>query len=517
MAAPRLAPRRSHRYTTPRLTHGVPGPRHLEPAHAGRSVTAFIHAGGAGGPSLAPQNDAELNEGSGRTGVNPSLAALVRSQAGERPNEPALTCGRRRLSFAELDRRSSQVGAALAGAGVGPGDRVAYLGKNSLRVLRAAVRRQQDRRRDGARSTGGWPPPEIAQIVDDSTAAVLVVGSEHIGDHRRRCATSSASIRHVVTLGADDGRLPGSEPFDAWIADHAADDAGHEPAPDDVALQLYTSGTTGLPKGAMLTNRNVWAMLPVTAGDWGFGPDSVNLVTLPNFHVGGVGWALARLVRRRADDRPARVRRRCGARRHRRPWRHPRRPRAGGAPGADRGQGGRWRRRRARYRHIVYGASPISETRPAERSLEAFPCGFIQGYGLTETVGAVIHLLPEDHEPGDPTASRLRSAGRPMDGVEVRVVDPSSGADVPVGTVGEIWLRTPRVMAGYWKQPEATAQRSTADGWLRTGDAGHLDADGYVYLSDRVKDMIISGGENIYPAEVENVLDEPPGSSPMWP
>jgi long-chain acyl-CoA synthetase len=125
---------------------------------------------------------------------------------------------------------------------------------------------------------------------------------------------------------------------------------------------------------------------------------------------------------------------------------------------------------------------------------------------LTETVGAVIHLLEADHDLAGAHRHRLRAAGRPMEGVEVRIVDPASGCDVETGAVGEIWLRTPRVMLGYWNQPEATRRAITSDGWLRSGDAGHVDDDGYVYLSDRVKDMIISGGENIYPAEVENVL-----------
>ena len=154
---------------------------------------------------------------------------------------------------------------------------------------------------------------------------------------------------------------------------------------------------------------------------------------------------------------------------------------------------------------LVYGASPIAESVLAE-AVRTLPCGFIQGYGLTETVGAVIQLLADDHDLAGSHVHRLRSAGRPMEGVEVRVVEPVSGADVPTGAVGEIWMRTPRVMLGYWNQPEATRQAITPDGWLRSGDAGYLDRDGYVFLSDRVKDMIVSGGENIYPAELENVL-----------
>jgi acyl-CoA synthetase (AMP-forming)/AMP-acid ligase II len=152
---------------------------------------------------------------------------------------------------------------------------------------------------------------------------------------------------------------------------------------------------------------------------------------------------------------------------------------------------------------LVYGASPISDDvlRGAMRLLPH--TGFMQVYGLTETTGAITMLPPEDH---DPDGSRLGSAGLPNPGTELKIVDPSTGAELPSGQVGEILSRTAQNMKGYWGLPEATADAQLPGGWLRTGDAGYLDEDGYLYINDRVKDMIISGGENIYPAEVENVL-----------
>jgi acyl-CoA synthetase (AMP-forming)/AMP-acid ligase II len=140
-------------------------------------------------------------------------------------------------------------------------------------------------------------------------------------------------------------------------------------------------------------------------------------------------------------------------------------------------------------------------------SVERFGCEFVQAYGLTETNGAVVMLPPEDHDPAGPNRHRLRAAGRVIEGsgVEIRVVD-DNGDDVPVGEVGEVWIKSPSNMVGYWNMPEATASALSDDGWFRSGDAGYLDDDGYVYIHDRVKDMIISGGENIYPAEVEGVL-----------
>jgi long-chain acyl-CoA synthetase len=156
-------------------------------------------------------------------------------------------------------------------------------------------------------------------------------------------------------------------------------------------------------------------------------------------------------------------------------------------------------------RVFVYGASPISEA-VLSKAIAVLGCDFWQAYGLTETTGAVVNLPPEDHDPTGPNAHRLRSCGVAGPGVELRLVDISTGEDVPTGEVGEIWIRSRQVMKGYWNQPEATEEAITEDGWFRSGDVGYLDADGYLYIHDRVKDMIVSGGENVYPAEVENVL-----------
>jgi acyl-CoA synthetase (AMP-forming)/AMP-acid ligase II len=130
---------------------------------------------------------------------------------------------------------------------------------------------------------------------------------------------------------------------------------------------------------------------------------------------------------------------------------------------------------------------------------------------MTETTGAITELSPEDHDPTGPRAHLLRSAGKPYPWVEMRIVDVDSGADMPTGEVGELWTRSEQNMNGYWNKPEETAKTITEDGWLKTGDAGFLDAEGFLFLTDRVKDMIVSGGENVYPAEVENALASFPG------
>ena len=156
----------------------------------------------------------------------------------------------------------------------------------------------------------------------------------------------------------------------------------------------------------------------------------------------------------------------------------------------------------SQLKYILYGASPMPLALLRE-CMEVFGCGFVQLYGMTETTGSVTALGPEDHDlAGNP---KMSSAGKPLPGVELAILD-AAGERVPVGSVGEVAMRSMTNMQGYWKLPQETARTMGADGWLRTGDAGYIDADGYLYIHDRVKDMIISGGENIYPAEVENAI-----------
>lgn len=154
----------------------------------------------------------------------------------------------------------------------------------------------------------------------------------------------------------------------------------------------------------------------------------------------------------------------------------------------------------------MYGAAPIGDVL-LSRAMAVLNCRFMHAYGSTEAAGTVVSLAPEDHALDGPKAALLKSCGRPMPWVELRVIDPDTLADAPTGNPGEVWLRSPMITRGYWNAPDATADAITEDGWFRTGDAAYLDADGYMYLVDRFKDMIISGGENIYPAEIENVLN----------
>jgi len=419
-----------------------------------------------------------------------TLADIVRGRRGS--TAPAITYEGVTLSFGALDERSNRVAAALVADGVVPDDRVAILDKNApefFEVLFGAVK-------CGAVTVAvNWrlAAPEIAYIVNDADAKVLVVGSEFVGviDAIRDELTT---VKRIVVFGTD---------YESWLTPVGTADPGVVSGADDVVVQMYTSGTTGLPKGVMLTNANLITGLETLRARAGIEGDSVSLVVMPLFHIAGSGWGLlclaagAHIVVHREIDPAALV---TALDEHR--ITH-----ALFVPAvlqfllavpalatAD----------LSALQLVVYGASPISRE-VLVRSLAAFRCGFMQAYGLTETTGGVVILDVDDHDPDGPHADRLRAAGKPLPSAEIRVVD-GNGNDVAVGEVGEVLIRSPQVMRGYWRQPEATAAAIDADGWFRSGDAGYLDADGYLYIHDRVKDMIVSGGENIYPAEIENVL-----------
>ena len=436
-------------------------------------------------------------------GTITTMGELVRTHAAERPDAPALTLGDRTLSYADLDERSSRVAQGLLAVGVAPQERVAFLDKNCLEyfeILFGAGKVNAVSVAVNWRLASG----EMAHIVNDSQARVLFIGEEFVP----QLAEFREKLDHVETVIVI-GSAPDLPSYEDWLASYPADDPDVPSAADDVCYQLYTSGTTGLPKGAMLTNANFFTLLPAGSEEWGFGPGDVNLVVMPLFHIAGSGWGVVGLfngchcVMLRDVDLQAILRLI---------------PEYGvthalfvpavlqfllATPGVESTDF-------SSLRTIVYGASPITED-VLVKAMQTFRCGFIQAYGLTETTGGVVILRPEDHDPGGPNAHRLRAAGVPWQGVDLKIVDPETLDEVPTGEVGEVWVRSPQVMKGYWNMPEETAKCITEGGWFRSGDAGYVDEDGYLYIHDRVKDMIISGGENIYPAEIENCLMSHPG------
>jgi long-chain acyl-CoA synthetase len=433
------------------------------------------------------------------TGSEWSLADVVRTHGRGRPSLPAITYESEVISWRELDQRSSRVAAALGAGGTGPGDRVAFLGKNAPEYFEVLF---------GAAKVGAvtvavnWrlKAAEIEFIVKDAGARVLLVDAEFASE----AAKLAGSADTVVVTRGDVDALPGALGYPDWLAGHDPVDPGHSGSPTDVALQLYTSGTTGLPKGAMLTNANLNVLNGAAHTMFGIDDESINIVALPIFHIGGAGYALVAmaqgghtiLVR---DFDPAVVLE--AIRRHRvtNGFFVPVMLAAFSAvPGAADGD-------YSSLRALIYGASPITDE-TLKVAIRTFGCDFVQVYGMTETTGAITQLAAEDHDPDGARSYLLRSAGKPFAWVDVRMVDPETGADRPAGVVGELWTRSAQNMAGYWNNPEATGQTITEDGWLRTGDAGYLDEDGYIFLTDRVKDMIVTGAENVYPIEVENVL-----------
>ncbi|MGI8331241.1 long-chain-fatty-acid--CoA ligase [Actinomadura scrupuli] len=416
--------------------------------------------------------------------------SIVRDHARARGGSPAISGDGRTVGYAELDERSSRAARGLLAAGAGHGTRVGYLGKNAPEYFDLLF---------GAAKIGAvtvpvnWrlTPGEIVAILADAQARVTLVDGEF-------AALAAELPGTVLVSGAD---------FEAWLASHPADDPGFTGEPDDLVLQLYTSGTTGVPKGVQLSNSNL-AVGRRMAQRWRLDASSANLVPMPLFHIGGTGWALAGLFaggrqvlvrdidpaalvetieRERITNAfivPAVLQFMCAV------------------PGAA-------ERDYSALRAITYGASPIT-SEVLRRSLATFGAPLFQLYGMTETTGAIVQLEPGDHDPAGPRAHLMRSAGRPYDWVEIKIVDPAGDEELPAGEVGEVWVRSAQNTPGYWNRPEETAALLPGDGWLRTGDAGYLDADGYLFLTDRIKDMIVTGAENVYPIEVEEVLSAHP-------
>ncbi|MBW0134422.1 long-chain-fatty-acid--CoA ligase [Pseudonocardia abyssalis] len=425
------------------------------------------------------------------------LTQALHRCARQTPDTPATIFADRVRTWAQSADRVARLAAALRGAGVGVGDRVAMLALNSDRYHEYLF---------AVPWAGGvvtpmnirWNPAEIAYALGDSGSTVLFV-DDAFAPMLPTLRSLCPGLTTVVHCG--DGPAPeGSLPYEGLVA-------GHDPAPDahrsgdDLAGIFYTGGTTAHPKGVMLSHANllVSAMGGGATGGGFVVPDGRFLHAAPMFHLAAIAtWvgrgivggthvivpmfepaAVARAIERHAvtevllvptmiqmlvahlENEPAEL---------------------------------------SGVRSLIYGASPISEALLV-RAEKHFPtAGFTQAYGMTELSPIATLLTPADH--ADPVLRR--SAGRAAVCAEVRIVDPGDG-EVPSGTVGEVVVRGGHVMLGYWNRPEETAT-ALRGGWMHTGDAGYMDERGYVFIVDRVKDMIVTGGENVYSAEVENAL-----------
>lgn len=419
--------------------------------------------------------------------------------AREHPDAEFAVQGSRSVTYAEARALANRIANALVGRGLAPGDRVALLSKNSIEHAIWYY---------ACSKAGVVPvplnyrlaPPEWSYILNDSGAKLLFAQdalATAIGPVRGELA----SVKHWIAIGED---VAGWERFEPFVAGQPTSAPAHRGHPDDDVYQMYTSGTTGRPKGAVLTHRAVIAQLHQASLAFRASPGERALIVAPLYHAAAsvttfvtvqVGGALyiqedfvpSEVVRALSEERiasallvPAMIQF-CLV----------------GVPDVA-------SRRYDTLRLVIYGASPIAE-QTLKRAIEVFGCDFLQGYGMTETTAAATYLMPADHRralAGEPRL--LLSAGRAMLGTELRIVG-TDGATLPNGEIGEIAVRGPQLMRGYWNLPEATAE-ALRDGWMHTGDAGVIDDEGFLFVQDRTKDMVVSGGENVYPREVEEVL-----------
>ena len=421
------------------------------------------------------------------------VADVVRLHGRERPDAQALWFEGISTSYAELDARSSQCAQALIAAGVQPGDRVGTIakGNDDFFVLWFGCLKAR-----ACLAPVNWrlAAPEVQFILGDAGCKIAFVGRDYAA---MIAGLDLPALSTAIQFEDGHSTWPG---FGDWIAANPPTDPMLPPLPDDDVIQLYTSGTTGLPKGVQLTETNYAACFAGATQVWAqFDAQDGVLVAMPLFHVAGANLGMLALLQGAravimSEVDAVMMLRLIGEHQIRHAFLAPalinmllQHPDMAAADVSS-------------LSYIYYGASPISEE-VLTRAQARFGSSFMQLYGLTETIGGGCYLPPEAH---DPALGKLRACGKPTPGYEVRIqVD---GRNAEVGEVGEIEIRSAGIMKGYWNRPEATAEAIDADGWFRSGDAGFFDADGYLFIHDRVKDMIVTGGENVYPAEVENAL-----------
>jgi long-chain acyl-CoA synthetase len=429
-----------------------------------------------------------------------TLADLPRQGATRHGSRTAVVYEDTRLTYAELDRRVNQAAHALAGLGLRPGERLAILSDNSARYLEmylAAAKLGVSVTPLNTRLSD----PELDYTVKDSEAVVVVAGD---GYEKRASALLSSvpALRRGLSLDNDFDGFTGYEEVLAQAPGDEPDQERYQVSEDDLAVLMYTGGTTGLPKGVMLSHRNVMTAAIAAALSGEFTKDDSTCFVLPIFHV---SWwpvlalllAGGKVVINRKPDLNEILRlvqdEKC--------------THMNAVPTIygwlmDMAPVGSYDL--SSLRSLTYAGSPMP-VEVLKRAITVFGPIFAQGYGATETAGGPITFFDAaDHHLDGEDSHLLASAGKAGICSEIKVVD-KDGERVAPGQIGEVCVRGKHVMTGYWKNPELTA-RALKSGWYHTGDLGYLDECGYLFLTDRKSDLIITGGENVYPTEVENVL-----------
>lgn len=426
-----------------------------------------------------------------------TLGQFIEYHARKTPERRALVWGERDISYAEYDRVANRIAHGLLARGVGTGERVGFLGLNTPDFYFALIGTAKTR---GAFTVFNWrlAVPELAQLIEDSQTRLCIVE------------------RALADLWNEALRICGCEIETIWIDEKSTLEAVFSDQPtdkpdlfiseEDTAIQLYTSGTTGVPKGVMLTHGgfNRIRLCEHLEPAYHWDEDDIFINPLPNFHLLSIGIAFQCLyngvtISIVRQFNPATV---LTTIERDRPTLLTLTPTMiqmllddPNAATTD----------FSSLRLTLYAGSPIS-LGLIKRAIGMMPCKFMQFYGATEATGAFSILRPEEHDLEN--EARLQSCGRPLPLVEFRIVD-VEGNDAAEGEPGELLIRAPAIFGGYWNQPENTA-KVMENGWYHSGDVARRDADGLYYIVDRVKDMIVSGGENIYSAEVENAISTHP-------
>jgi len=431
------------------------------------------------------------------------LGDIIERNARLFPNHPAIVFHGRTVTHRAHYERACRLANALASRGVRPGDRIAVLAQNCPEYIETY----------SACELAGFitvgvnyrlAAPEQARILADCQPAALVFEAQYVS---RVAELRQALPATVVALRIGDD-AEAADAYEAALAGASTARPVTRPAPGDTAFLIYTSGTTGRPKGVMLSHAGQLELYRACSMAMGAGPTDRKLIVMPYYHIGAkieqMNYTLhgATIILQRAFDPRAVLQ----------SLQDDRATSAHLAPTMIQAMlevEGCERFDLSHVHTICYASAPMSVAL-CRRAIATFGNLFVQVYGLTESA-TLTALLRHQHVIDGPPEQvrRLASAGQPVLGNEVRIVR-ADGTDADPGEVGEVWGRAPSMMQGYWRNPAATAEALTPDGWMRIGDMGYLDDEGFLYIVDRKKDMIVSGGENIWSREVEEALMQHP-------